>query len=99
MNGKCELCGIKCNLTKHHLIPQLKCKNKYKDIKEDSNNLLWICDSCHGTIHATFSENELRDLYNTKEKLLSTYEIKKYVDWKMKHPNFNGHSKMNNRRK
>ena len=98
-NGTCELCGVECHLTKHHLCPQLKCKNKYKEIKEDPSNLIWICDSCHGHIHATFSESELRDLYSTKEKLLEAPEIKKYLKWKEKHPDFKGHSKMSTERK
>ena len=95
----CALCGAKCALTKHHLVPQVRCKNKYKEIKEDPSNLLWICDACHGHIHATFSENELRDLYNTKEKLLASEEMQKYIKWKMKHLDFKGHSKMSNERK
>ena len=31
----CELCGLPCELTKHHLIPKLRAKNKYKEVKED----------------------------------------------------------------
>ena len=95
----CELCGLPCKLTKHHLCPQLKCKNKYKEIKEDPSNHIWICESCHGHIHATFTESELRDLYNTKEKLLAAPEIQKFIAWKRKHPDFTGHSKMSNARR
>lgn len=97
--GKCELCGLETDLTKHHLVPQSKAKNKYKEIKEDPNNLLWICRSCHDQIHAMFDNNELRDCYFTKELLLSNDEFNKYVQWKIKHPNFDGHSKMSNKRK
>ena len=91
---KCELCGAECKLTLHHLVPQVRCKNKYKEVKDDPSNHLWVCDSCHGHIHATFTENELRDLYSTKEKLLATPEMQKFIAWKIKHPDFNGHSKM-----
>ena len=97
--GKCELCGIECSLTKHHLRPQLKCKDKYKKIKEDPSNIAWVCDSCHGHIHATFSENELRDLYSTKDALLASEKMQKFLKWKAKHPDFRGHSKMSNERK
>lgn len=96
---KCELCGIECDLTKHHLVPQSKSKNKYREIKEDPSNYLWICRSCHDQIHAMFSNNELRDKYFTKELLMENEEFRRFVDWKKKHPNFNGHSKMNRRRK
>ena len=99
MTGKCELCGIECELTKHHCVPQVRCKNKYKEIKEDPSNLIWICRQCHDQVHACFSENELRDLYNSKEKLMSTPEMQKFISWRQKHPDFNGHSKMSNSRK
>lgn len=96
---KCELCEIECELTEHHLIPQSKCKNKYKEAKEDPSNILWICRSCHDQIHAMFSNNELRDKYFTKDLLMENEEFRRFVDWKKKHPNFNGHSKMIRRRK
>ena len=78
----CELCGIKCELTKHHLIPQSRIRNKYKSIKEDLSNILWVCRSCHDQIHSLFDETTLRDLYYTKEKLLSNDEMRKFVEWK-----------------
>ena len=96
---RCELCGIECELTRHHLVPKLKAKNKYKDIKEDPSNLIWICRSCHDQIHSLWDESALRDLYNTKEKLLNSPEMQRFIKWKMKHPNFKGHSKMSNERK
>ena len=96
----CELCG--CNtddISDHHLIPRLKCKNKYKELKNDKGNILKICRSCHDQIHALFSESELRDLYNTKEKILESAEMQKFINWKKKHPDFKGHAKMGNRRR
>ena len=97
---KCELCQCEIDkLTVHHLIPKSRIKNKYKEVKEDPNNLLWICRSCHDQIHALFTNTELRDIYNTKESLLSNESMIKYIQWKIKHPNFKGHSKMNNRRR
>ena len=99
MIGKCETCGCETELTKHHLVPVSKAKNKYKEIKEDPSNHLWICRQCHDAIHASYDETELRDLYNTKEKLLEAPEFKKFVAWKKKHLDFDGHSKMSNRRR
>lgn len=96
---KCELCGTQCELTRHHLIPRLKAKNKYKEMKNDPSNILMICRSCHDFVHANFSENELRDMYNTKEALMSNDEIQKFLKWKKKHPDFSGHSKMSHKRK
>lgn len=96
---KCELCGCECEVTKHHLVPKLKAKNKYKEIKDDPSNWLWICRPCHDLIHSQFSESELRDLYNTRESLLAAPEIEKFVKWRRKHPDFSGHAKMGNRRR
>lgn len=95
----CELCGLACELTKHHLVPVSRTRNKYKDIKEDPSNLIWICRSCHDQIHSLWDESTLRDLYNTKEKILAAPEMQKFIRWKIKHPDFKGHSKMSNERK
>ena len=97
---KCELCQCEIdNLTVHHLIPKSRIRNKYKEIKEDPSNLLQICRSCHDQIHSLWDESTLRDLYNTKEKLLASPEMQKFIVWRQKHPDFNGHSKMSNNRK
>lgn len=93
---KCELCGVECECTKHHLCPQLKCKNKYKNLKTDDSNIIWVCRQCHDAIHAAYDESTLRDLYSTKEKLLEAPEVKKFIAWRIKHPSFAGHSKMSN---
>ena len=97
--GICALCGTEKKLTRHHLIPKVRAKNKYKEIKEDPSNLLWICRSCHDQIHSLWDESTLRDLYNTKEKLLAAPEMQKFIAWKRKHPDFTGHSKMSNARR
>ena len=99
MTGKCQTCGCDCELTKHHLVPVSRCKNKYKQIKEDASNHIWICRQCYDAIHASYSEQELRDMYSTLDSLLSAPEFAKFVAWKKKHPEFDGHSKMSNRRR
>ena len=97
--SKCELCECEAELTKHHLIPKVRAKNKYKDIRDDDSNIRMVCRQCHDAIHAAYTENELRDLYNTKEKLLGSEEVSKFVAWRKKHPDFKGHSKMENRKR
>ena len=99
MTEKCELCGIECSLTKHHIIPVSRTRNKYKDIKNDESNIIWICRSCHDQLHAIFTNDQLRDTYNTKEKILGSEEMQRFIAWKKKHPDFIGHSKMSNSRK
>ena len=98
---KCEICGLECNLTKHHLIPQRVCRStKYsKKLKVDEGNFLWICEACHSKIHSMFSEQELRDYYFTKDALMSNESFAKFVKWRQKHPDFKGSSKMSNDRK
>ena len=100
MTGKCATCGFETELTLHHLVPQSKAKSgKYKQIKDDPSNHLWICRYCHDQIHALYENNILRDVYNTTEALLNAPEFAKYVAWKKKHPDFKGHSKMSNTKK
>lgn len=100
MTGKCATCGLETELTLHHLVPQSKAKSgKYKQIKDDPSNHLWICRSCHDQIHALYENNILRDVYNTFESLMAAPEFAKYISWKKKHPDFKGHSKMSNTKK
>lgn len=100
MKTKCEICGIETKLTKHHLIPRVKCHNKYKKIENDESNFIMICNECHRTIHAYFSETELRDKFNTIERLMSNEKFAAYVNWRHKHPNYQFNStKMSNSRK
>ena len=96
---KCELCNCECELTAHHLIPKSRIRNKYKEMKEDPSNLIWICRQCHDQIHALWDESTLRDLYSTKDKLLADEKMQKFIAWRQKHPDFDGHSKMSNSRK
>lgn len=97
---KCEICGCQSNIEKHHLVPQSKCHSaKYgKKLKNDESNFLWVCKNCHDTIHSYFTNNELRDLYSSKEALLSNEKFTKYVAWRMKHMkyDFNGTKMSNN---
>ena len=43
--------------------------------------------------------NQLYEIYNTKEKILSSLDMQKFIAWRKKHPEFAGHSKMRNKRK
>jgi hypothetical protein len=97
----CETCGFLLPLQKHHLIPQhVSRSTKYnKALKKDETNFLWICNECHRQIHALYSDQELRDLYSTKELLMAAPEFAKFIVWRKKHPEFKGSSKMSNRRK
>lgn len=101
MNGKCEICGYEGDVTIHHLIPQQVSRStKYsKKLKTDENNFINVCNECHSQIHALFTNQELRDVYFTKDALMSNEKFEKFVKWRMKHPDFKGSSKMSNRKR
>ena len=44
-------------------------------------------------------EGIVSDMYFTKDLLMSNENFRKFVEWKKKHPHFDGHSKLSNRRK
>ena len=97
---KCELCGFEGPLQKHHLIPQRECRNKYKEVKDDPSNHIFICDMCHRTIHAYFSESELKNGLNTAKALKDNERFASYLRWREKHMDYNSNStKMSNSRK
>lgn len=95
----CEICGLEVPLTKHHLCPQSQSRHRNKYLKTEESNFLWICEECHSQIHALFSNIDLKNIYNTKEALLSNDRFRKYVEWRIKHPDFNGTSKMTKERR
>ena len=96
---KCEICGHEGDITKHHLVPQQQSRHKNKYLKTDEGNYLWVCTECHSQIHALFTNYELKTLYPTKELLLAEPRFAKFVEWRKKHPDFKGSSKMSNKRK
>ena len=91
---RCEICGIPAPLTKHHLVPVNVSRHKNKYLKTDEGNFLWVCTECHSQIHALFSNQELKEKYSTKELLMNEPRFRKFVEWRMKHPDFKGSSKM-----
>lgn len=78
----CGLCGRllgTVRIEQHHLIPKTF---KGKDTVP-------IHKICHQKIHATFSERELLNYYNTFDHLLEHEQVQKFVAWvKKKEPSF-----------
>lgn len=85
-NGACELCARMVDeLTRHHLIPKTRHRtkrmrrdHKVEDMRSDT---LWLCHPCHKQIHAIFSERELGDVYNSRERLLAQPDIGRFIAW------------------
>ncbi|GLI91965.1 hypothetical protein LMG27198_09570 [Methylocystis echinoides] len=88
----CPLCARELGhirVTGHHLIPR-----RYKG-KE--TRLLHAV--CHRKIHATFTDQELRDHYNSFERLLAHEDIRVFVEWvRNKPPEFYVPTQMSRRR-
>jgi hypothetical protein len=85
-NDYCELCERQIErLTKHHLIPRTRHKNKRNkknfDRTEVRERVIWICSPCHRNIHALLTEKELEYDYNTLELLKSHSGISKFLEW------------------
>ena len=47
---------------------------------------------CHRTIHAYFTENELKNGLNTLEALRSNEKYASYLKWREKHMDYNSNS-------
>lgn len=62
------------NLSIHHLVP--------KTFK--GRETVTLHKVCHRAIHATFTERELANYYNTIERLLEHENIQKFVKWVQK---------------
>lgn len=88
---RCELCertGLK--LQRHHLIPKTRHKNKKNKkmfSREDvKSRTAMLCRDCHRTVHATFSEKELEQHYNTLDLIASSPAIRDFIEWIQDHP-------------
>lgn len=99
----CELCQLQYDdkdTNFHHLIPKSLHKNKYivKHFKNiDLNKYgLTLCKGCHNKIHSCIAEKDLALRFNSLSLLKQHNDIKTWLIWKYKHPNFiNTYSKRN----
>jgi hypothetical protein len=71
----CPVCGRPLvpgrSVSEHHLIPKLK----------GGTNKEPVHRVCHDKIHATWDENQLRDEYNTWEKIRNAPEMESFIKW------------------
>ncbi|WP_363346582.1 HNH endonuclease [Methylocystis echinoides] len=89
----CPLCARElggARITEHHLVPR-----RYKGRETRLMHAI-----CHRKIHATFTDQELRDRYHSFERLLEHEDIQSFVAWvRGKPPGFYVGTKMSRRRK
>lgn len=64
------------SVDKHHLIPLLKGGKENFPIHR----------ICHSKIHSLWSENELRDTYNTFEAIRADDRMQTFIKWVVKKP-------------
>ena len=86
----CALCFRKdISTTKHHFYPKAFHSNKRikNKLNEDIKKTILICRLCHDCVHATLTERELLNDYNTLESLLANPYISKFVEWVRDKPN------------
>jgi hypothetical protein len=70
--NNCPLCSRAADFSNdHHLIPV----SKGGKIKVE------ICVPCRNTLHDLFTNNELRDTYNTVEAIQAHPRFQKYLKW------------------
>ncbi|WP_299758224.1 HNH endonuclease [uncultured Pontibacter sp.] len=70
----CELCGREVlNLSRHHLVPREE-GGRYGATAE-------LCQPCHSTLHLTFSNRDLAQVYNTIPALQEAEPLQKYLRW------------------
>ncbi|TPE44530.1 HNH endonuclease [Pontibacter mangrovi] len=75
-NGEqvCELCGREVqHLSRHHLVPREE-GGRYGATAD-------LCQPCHSTLHLTFSNRELAQLYNSIPALQEAEPLQKYLKW------------------
>ncbi len=82
----CALCGRQgLPLTRHHLIPRMRHRNKRVRRNHGRDNLLGqtigLCRPCHDHVHLTLSEKDLAEHYYTREALLKHPDIMRFCAW------------------
>lgn len=56
------------------------------DRQEMHTRIAMLCRPCHSTVHATLSEQELEQSFNTLQALASHPDIARFVGWVKKQP-------------
>ena len=67
----CAFCGRLVPTRAHHVVP--RCKG--------GRETALTCRSCEDFIHKTWSHNELRDTFNTVEKVLGDPRFQRFLSW------------------
>lgn len=74
--NECALCKMTTTTRGHHFVPQ----SKGGTVRTP------VCETCESYVHKTWTNNELRDVYNTPEAILATEGFQKFLKWRLKQP-------------
>jgi uncharacterized Zn finger protein len=78
----CPICGRNTpekHIEKHHLVPKAK----------GGKDTILVCRNCGDFLHKLFTNNQLRDNFNTLEKILYNESIQTWIKWVQKRETFN----------
>jgi hypothetical protein len=80
MPTTCELCR---RIVPHERIddPQVVQEHHLRPEERADSPTVTLCRPCHEQIHATFSNEELRERYDTIEALRDAGELSAYIEW------------------
>ena len=77
MNERCAFCSRNVPTRGHHVVP--RCKGGRERAP--------TCHSCEDFIHKTWTHNQLRDTFNTVEKIQADPRFRKFLGWLDKQQN------------
>ena len=83
----CCLCYRELALTFHHLIPRKVHRRSYFQknySREQLNEGIFICRTCHKGIHALYDEMTLARQFNSIEQLRQDTELARHFAWSTK---------------
>jgi len=73
----CPICEVSEGTSKHHILPKSR----------GGRETVLVCQECHKQIHTTFTNKQLEKNYVSISALKEHEEIKKWINWRQKHPN------------
>jgi len=68
---QCSFCGRVVQTRGHHVVPKSK----------GGREIVPTCHSCEDFIHKTWSHKELRDTFNTVEKIRADERLQRFLAW------------------
>jgi hypothetical protein len=71
---QCVFCKLITLTRGHHIIPKSK----------GGTTIVPTCETCESFIHKTWTHNELRDVYNNVDIILSNEKFQKFLKWRLK---------------